>query len=101
MSESQNVTLATLVNTVAEQTGITKTAANDISRVLIQAIVDAVVAGDTVRISGLGIFEAADTAARSARNPQTGEAIEVPASKRVSFKAAKPFKDAVKATVTA
>lgn len=101
MSESQNVTLATLVNTVAEQTGITKTAANDISRVLLNSIIDAVVAGDTVRITGLGIFEAVDTSERTARNPQTGEAIQVPASKRISFKAAKPFKDAVKATVTA
>ena len=57
-------------------------------------------AGETVRISGLGTFETADTAARTARNPSTGEAVDVPASKRVSFKASKPLKDAVKATVT-
>ena len=96
MSESQNVTLTTLAATVAEQHGLTKTLATDVARSLIDAIVSAVVAGETVRISGFGTLEAADTAARTARNPQNGETIEVPASKRVSFKAAAPFKRAVK-----
>lgn len=100
MSESQNVTLSTLVTTVAEQTGITKTLATDVSKVLIQAIVDAVVAGETVRISGFATIEAVETAARTARNPSTGEALAVPASKRVSVKVAAPFKRAVKETVT-
>lgn len=101
MSESQNVTLTTLSATLADQHGITKTLASELARSLVQGIIDAVVAGETVRISGLGTFETADTAARTARNPSTGEAVAVPASKRVSFKASKPLKDAVKATVTA
>lgn len=99
MSEVQNVNLSTLVATVAEQTGITKTLANDVSRAFLQAIVDAVVAGDTVRLTGFATFTATDTAARTARNPTTGEAVEVAASKRVAVKVAKQFKDAVKATV--
>lgn len=99
MSESQNVTLTTLAATVAEQTGITKTLATDVAKALVQAIVASVVAGDTVRISGLATIEAVATAARTARNPSTGEAIEVPASKRVSLKAAAPFKRAVKESV--
>lgn len=101
MSESQNVTLATLVSTVAEKTGITKTLATDVSKVLLQAIVDSVVAGETVRLSGFATLEAVDVAAKTGRNPSTGEALEIPASKRVSVKVAAPFKRAVKDTVTA
>lgn len=96
MSESQNVTLSTLVSTVAEQTGITKVLATEVTKSFIQAIVDSVVAGETVRLTGFGTFSKQSTNERVARNPQTGEAVNVPASFRVSFKTAKPFKDAVK-----
>ena len=99
MSESQNVTLTTLSATLADQHGITKTLASELARSLVQGIIDAVVAGETVRISGFGTIEAADTAAKTGRNPQDGTPLEIPASKRISFKASKPFKDAVKATV--
>lgn len=100
MSESQNVTLSTLVTTVAEQTGITKTLATDVSKALLQAIVDAVVAGETVRLSGFATIEAVATEPRNGVNPATKETVTYPASKRVSVKVAAPFKRAVKETVT-
>lgn len=62
----------------------------------IQTIQDAVVAGDKVSIVGFGTFETTERAARMVRNPQTGEDMEIPASKAPKFKAGKAFKDAVK-----
>ncbi len=98
MSESQNVTLSTLVSTVAEQTGVTKTVATEVSKALVQAIVDAVVAGETVRLSGFVTLEAVETKERITRHPQTGEELNIPASKRVAVKISEPFKRAVKET---
>lgn len=49
-----------------------------------------------VSIVGFGTFETTERAARMGRNPQTGEDMEIPASKALKFKAGKAFKDAVK-----
>lgn len=62
----------------------------------IKAIQDAVVAGEKVSIVGFGTFETTERAARTGRNPQTGESLDIPASKSPKFKAGKAFKDAVK-----
>lgn len=62
----------------------------------IKAIQDAVVAGEKVQLVGFGTFETAERAARTGRNPQTGETLAIPASKSPKFKAGKAFKDAVK-----
>ena len=60
-------------------------------------IKDAVAAGDSVQLVGLGTFEARERAARTARNPQTGETLHIPAKKTPAFKAGRAFKDAVNA----
>lgn len=62
----------------------------------IKAIQDAVVAGEKVQLVGFGTFETTERAARTGRNPQTGETLDIPASKSPKFKAGKAFKDAVK-----
>ena len=62
----------------------------------IKAIQDAVVAGEKVQLVGFGTFETTARAARTGRNPQTGETLDIPASKSPKFKAGKAFKDAVK-----
>lgn len=62
----------------------------------IKAIQDAVVAGEKVQLVGFGTFETTERAARTGRNPQTGETLAIPASKSPKFKAGKTFKDAVK-----
>ena len=64
-------------------------------KAVFDAIKDEVVAGNKVDIAGFGSFQSADRAARTARNPQTGEAIQVAAKKAVKFKASKTFKDAL------
>lgn len=59
------------------------------------AIKDEVIAGNKVDIAGFGSFQPADRAARTARNPKTGEAVQVAAKKAVKFKVSKTFKDAL------
>lgn len=54
-----------------------------------------VAAGNKARIDKVGVIFAKERAARMGRNPQTGESISIPASKKVSFRAAKSLKDAV------
>ena len=63
---------------------------------VLKAIQDEVVAGGKVQLVGFGTFEAVDRAARDGRNPLTGEAMKIAASKAPKFKAGKAFKDAVK-----
>ena len=62
----------------------------------IKAIQDAVVNGEKVSLTGFGTFETVERAAREGRNPLTGEALHIDASKAPKFKAGKAFKDAVK-----
>ena len=57
------------------------------------AVADAVANGDEVSIQGFGKFKVADRPARQGRNPATGEAIEIAASRRATFTPAKPLKD--------
>lgn len=54
-----------------------------------------VAAGNKVDIAGFGSFQAVDREARTARNPKTGETIQVAAKKAVKFKVSKTFKDAL------
>lgn len=63
---------------------------------VLKAIQDEVVAGGKVQLVGFGTFEAVERAARKGRNPLTGQALEIAASKAPKFKAGKAFKDAVK-----
>ena len=59
------------------------------------AILDSLVAGEAVRVSGLGTFNVAPRPAREGRNPQTGETVKIAASKAVRFHAGKAVKDAL------
>lgn len=63
---------------------------------VLKSIQDEVVAGGKVQLVGFGTFEAVERAARDGRNPLTGEAMKIAASKTPKFKAGKAFKDAVK-----
>ena len=85
-----------LIEAVASNTGESKATAEKMVNETIQVIVDDVSAGGKVAITGFGTFEARDRAARTARNPQTGEEIHVAATRVPAFKAGKGFKDAVK-----
>src|SRR5438046_10733371 len=84
-----------LIEKVAQATELNQAAAGQAVKAVVNAILDALVAGDAVRVSGLGIFNVAARPARGGRNPQTGEAIQIAASKAVRFNADKAVKDAL------
>lgn len=82
-----------LVKRIAEGADISNSAAKRALDVFVEAVTEALSSGDEVRVSELGIFSVGTRAARSGRNPQTGEQIQLPASKVPKFKAAKALKD--------
>lgn len=87
---------ADLANIVHTKIGGTKVQAEDVVETLIGEIVGTLKKGGEVSIAGLGIFSTKVRAARTARNPRTGESVSVPAMKVPKFRASKALKDAVK-----
>ncbi|WP_085524728.1 HU family DNA-binding protein [Tuberibacillus sp. Marseille-P3662] len=85
-----------LVNTVAESTQLSKKDASDAVDSVFSAITDSLTEGNNVQLIGFGNFEVRERSARKGRNPQTGDEIEIPASKVPAFKPGKALKDAVK-----
>ena len=84
-----------LVNVVAAEAGLNKKQADAAVSATLNAITAALKAGDKVQLIGFGTFEVKATAAREGRNPKTGEAIAIPASKKPTFSASKVLKDEV------
>ena len=84
-----------LIDHVAQDSGLSKSDAGRALDSMINGISDAVQRGDRVSVAGFGTFERRERAARKGRNPQTGEELDVAASKAPAFKPAKAFKDAV------
>lgn len=83
-----------LVDALAARIGDRRTAATAVDG-LLDTIVDTVGAGESVSITGFGVFESRARAARVARNPRTGEAVEVPATTVPSFRAGAGFRTKV------
>jgi DNA-binding protein HU-beta len=81
-----------LIDTVANSTGETKRVVGDVVEETLTTIQKQVKRGDKVTIPGFGTFSRRARAARTARNPRTGEAIKVKASKVPAFKAGAGFK---------
>jgi DNA-binding protein HU-beta len=75
---------------------VTKAEAKDVVELMIDTVVDTLSEAEEVSISGLGIFKSRIRQARTARNPQTGEEIEVPKMRVPKFRPAKALKEAVK-----
>jgi len=85
-----------LVELIHGKIGGTKVQAEEVVESIIDAIVTTLKKGEEVSVAGLGIFSVKDRAARTARNPKTGEAVKVAATRVPKFRAAKALKDAVK-----
>ncbi len=85
-----------LVAAMAEKAGITKVKAEEAINAIVDVISEELTKGGDVTVYGLGKFAVKDRAARNGRNPQTGEAMTIPASKAPSFKASKVLKDTIK-----
>ena len=92
---SRPVTLKHLAATLAEEHDLTKRAGEAFLVGLVGLITKHLKKGERIRMSGLGILQVRKRAARMGRNPATGEAIKIKASKKVAFRAAKDLKMAV------
>lgn len=84
-----------LAAAIAEKAELSKDKANDVLNAVLDEITGAVAKGDSVSLIGFGTFSVRERSARMGKNPQTGEAMEIPASKTVGFKVGKKLKDAV------
>jgi DNA-binding protein HU-beta len=89
------VTLKHIAASIAEDHEITKKQAETVLGDMIGMVVKHLKKGDRIRIVGLGILTVRKRAARMGRNPATGEAIKIKASKKVAFRAAKELKEAI------
>ena len=82
-----------LVAAMAEQTNLSKKDAEAALKAFIDVVSEELKKGEKVQLVGFGTFEVSERAAREARNPQTGETMEIKASKTPKFKAGKALKD--------
>lgn len=82
-----------LVAAVAEQTNLSKKDAEAALKAFIDVVSEELKKGEKVQLVGFGTFEVSERAAREGRNPQTGETMEIKASKTPKFKAGKALKD--------
>jgi DNA-binding protein HU-beta len=89
------MTKADLCKAVAEKSGVTKAQAEAAVDCLLESVTGALASGDKVTFTGFGTFEVSERKARVGRNPSTGAAIQIPASKGIKFKPGKNLKDAV------
>lgn len=78
---------ADLVNSISEQTGLTKTKSNQVLDAMTSIISEALSNGEKVTLVGFGTFTTTERQARKGRNPKTGEVIDIPAKRVARFKA--------------
>ncbi len=86
-----------LVAAMAEKAELSKKDSEKALKAFIDVVSDELKNGGKIQLVGFGTFEVSERAARTGKNPQTGAAIQIPASKAPKFKAGKALKDAVNA----
>lgn len=89
------MTKSELVSAMSEKTGLSKKDAAASIDAFVEIISDVLKHGDKLQFVGFGTFEVSERAARTGRNPQTGEDIKIPAAKIPKFKAGAALKNAV------
>ncbi|MFA5746784.1 MAG: HU family DNA-binding protein [Candidatus Paceibacterota bacterium] len=85
-----------LIEAIVKKQDVSKTQANESIDIIIDEITKALSKGDQVTLTGFGTFKVSKRAARTGRNPKTGEALKIPAMSVPKFKAGKGLKDAVR-----
>ena len=85
-----------LVTALAEKTGVSKKDTEQVLNAFFSTVQETLKQNDKVQIPGFGTFEVRERAARTGRNPHTGETIEIAAAKVPAFKPGKGLKDAVR-----
>lgn len=91
----QTIALSKIAAELAEKHEMSKKAAGEFLSAFVELTVKNLKKGHKVRVTGLGIFQVKKRPARMGRNPATGEAIKIKASKKLAFRAAKEVKDAI------
>ena len=94
-AKAETVTLRHLATALAEAHGVKKAQANAMLMDMVAVIAKHLKKGKRIRLNGLGILQVRRRPARMGRNPATGEAIKIKASKKIAFRAAKDLKAAV------
>jgi DNA-binding protein HU-beta len=89
------LTLRHIAEQLSEAHELPKRQANEMLTQVVEMIAKSLKKGDTIRLTGLGILQVRKRAARTGRNPQTGEPIKIKASKKIAFRPAKELKEAV------
>lgn len=95
MATAPTVTLKQIAAEMAEKFEVSKKQANEMMEFITAHIAKDLKKGNRVRMVGLGILQVRKRAARMGRNPATGEQIQIPAKKKIAFRAAKELKEAV------
>ncbi len=89
------MTKAEMIASVADRAGLTRAEADSAIKGFTEAVTQALADGQKVPLVGFGTFSVGQRAARTGRNPQTGETIHIPARRTARFKASKALKDAM------
>jgi DNA-binding protein HU-beta len=89
------LTLRHIAESLSEAHDLPKRQANEMLTQMVEIIAKSLKKGEKIRIPGLGILQVRKRAARMGRNPQTGEAIKIKASKKIAFRPAKDLKEAI------
>ena len=89
------MTKVEFIKAVASEAGVTLDMAAKCYDAVFATIKEELAKGEKVAVAGFGNFEVKTTAARTGKNPATGETIQIPAGKKVSFKAGKALKDSL------
>lgn len=84
-----------LIERLAERCGVSRSEAQRVLDGLIEIVTDCLRHGEDVTLTGFGTFHVKQRAARTGRNPRTGETVSIPASRTPGFKVGKTFKDAL------
>lgn len=86
-----------LVAAIAAKTELSKKDSEKVLKAFVDVVTEELTKGEKIQLVGFGTFDVAERAAREGRNPQSGEPMQIPASKAPRFKAGKALKDAVNA----
>ena len=93
--DTPTLTKAHLLEMLHEQLGLNKRKAKDYIEAFFEVISSQLVEGQDVKISGFGNFEIRSKSARPGRNPRTGEPVQIPPKRVVTFKASAMLKDQI------